>query len=788
MRPRGRLVDRAIVVVEAGELRRRVRLGHDQRRRAVAAADVGDARARQQLRLDAVERRDPRLHEVRAVAGPEEPLAAFEQRVVVLVPADAGPAAERLGDLRLVAHGGRHQLEGAGEERRAVLVGERDRVLGGQRVAAVLVGHVAAGGLRAQPLAHVALAGAGALRELARRERACSRHRLVEPEPVADHDERRVQRRPELADRLVHERVRPCPYRSAARPASPSRVLRRRCTLADATVGGDLERSHQEGTWAFAGSAPIASASSARELIAELAVDVAQVVVDGLRAEEQLRRRLARRVALGEHERDLELARRQLVERARVALARRLAGGEQLGPGALRPRRRAELVEGVDGAAQLLARLHAPARAPQPLAVAQARAGLLEAVGRQRVQAERLLEAGAQLRRAGEQAAAARQPRERPRLALGGRALGELVEPAGGVLDAVDPHQRLDQLGDRRHVGVGDAALGEQPLLLLQQRDRRLDPAEPELELGERVERPQPEEREAELAGQRERVAGVLAAGLLAALARLDAREPRQAGAQRRRLARLARQPDHLLVERLGDRQPIAGRRVAGGQPERERQRADRALAARRLDRARHERAALRGLAEPQRAERRRGEEPRIARERVGALEDLDGVAQQARRPPRRARCRSAPSRARASRRTAHARRRPATARPTSAGRRAASASGRAAYRQASAASASITTARPGSCAVACSAASTRMSWASTTRPERSAEWPRRWSISTRSTGSEQTSRASSSSRSARSAWPASQAASAAANSLRDRSGSAAVRRAARSYEVAAAA
>ena len=82
-----------------------------------AAADVGHARARAQLVLDAVERRDPRLHEVRAVARAEEALAALEQVVRVLVPADAGAAAERLGDLRLVAHGGGHQLEGAGQER-----------------------------------------------------------------------------------------------------------------------------------------------------------------------------------------------------------------------------------------------------------------------------------------------------------------------------------------------------------------------------------------------------------------------------------------------------------------------------------------------------------------------------------------------------------------------------------------------------------------------------------------------------------------------------------------------
>ncbi len=62
----------------------------------MAAADVGDARAGAQLRLDAVERRDPRVDEVGDVAGAEEALGALEQRVVVLVPADAGAGAERL--------------------------------------------------------------------------------------------------------------------------------------------------------------------------------------------------------------------------------------------------------------------------------------------------------------------------------------------------------------------------------------------------------------------------------------------------------------------------------------------------------------------------------------------------------------------------------------------------------------------------------------------------------------------------------------------------------------------
>ena len=48
------------------------------------------------------EQRDPFGNEVRVVAGAEEPLGALEEIVVVLVPADAGAALERLADLRFV--------------------------------------------------------------------------------------------------------------------------------------------------------------------------------------------------------------------------------------------------------------------------------------------------------------------------------------------------------------------------------------------------------------------------------------------------------------------------------------------------------------------------------------------------------------------------------------------------------------------------------------------------------------------------------------------------------------
>src|SRR4029077_13220027 len=91
--------------------RRRVALGDHQRGGAVAAADVRDAAAGGELLLDAVERGDPRLHDVRAVAGLEEALTALEDVVRVLAPAEAGAGRERLGDVLAGVGGAERDLE-----------------------------------------------------------------------------------------------------------------------------------------------------------------------------------------------------------------------------------------------------------------------------------------------------------------------------------------------------------------------------------------------------------------------------------------------------------------------------------------------------------------------------------------------------------------------------------------------------------------------------------------------------------------------------------------------------
>src|SRR2546423_3435972 len=103
-----------------------------------------------------------------------------------------------------------------------------------------------------------------------------------------------------------------------------------------------------------------------RELVArpdaELPIDVPQVVLDRLRAEEEPRGGLARRAPAREEQRDLELLRCQVSEGAGGAAPRRLAGGGELRARKLGPRRGSEPLEELQPAPKLLPRVHTPAR------------------------------------------------------------------------------------------------------------------------------------------------------------------------------------------------------------------------------------------------------------------------------------------------------------------------------------------------------------------------------------------------------------------------------------------
>src|SRR4051794_11536932 len=174
----------------------------------------------------------------------------------------------------------------------------------------------------------------------------------------------------------------------------------------------------------------------------ELAVRVAEGVLDRLRAEEERRRRLTGRPALGEQARALELLRRapvpparlaapgrrpvgeegrglELVRRGPVARTRlgapgRLAGGAPPRPRQLRRGRRAEIVDHADRARQALAGVDAPPRAPQAGAVGEPGSRAPQAGPGLRGPNECLLQPKRETRRVGEERPAARRARPPP--------------------------------------------------------------------------------------------------------------------------------------------------------------------------------------------------------------------------------------------------------------------------------------------------------------------------------------------------------------------------------------
>jgi len=197
------------VVVEADHVGVGIRLGDQDRRRPVPAADVGDPAARPQALVDAVEGGDPFGDEVRLVAAAEEALAAAVDDRVLLVPAVAVAAEEALADVLAGAHEPDRHLERAGQEDRAGVVGERHHLLRAHRVplCAGVVGDVAAGGLGTEPLAHVALRRVRVRGELVRGQRPVVREGAVEAELVADDHERRVRGRAAVDHDLPDERL-----------------------------------------------------------------------------------------------------------------------------------------------------------------------------------------------------------------------------------------------------------------------------------------------------------------------------------------------------------------------------------------------------------------------------------------------------------------------------------------------------------------------------------------------------------------------------------------------------
>src|SRR5262249_58776367 len=119
---------------------------------------------------------------------------------MVLAPTHASARAEEIRNACTAVHDGGGGLEDPGHGYGARFVREDERVLGGQRVRVLgaVVDHEAAGRLRVEPLADVALVRVGARRELLGADGPAIRHRAIEAELVPYRDEGRVQGRPDL--------------------------------------------------------------------------------------------------------------------------------------------------------------------------------------------------------------------------------------------------------------------------------------------------------------------------------------------------------------------------------------------------------------------------------------------------------------------------------------------------------------------------------------------------------------------------------------------------------------
>src|SRR5579859_3490341 len=86
--------DGRLVVVESGEVRAGVGLGHGYDGGAVPAADIGHAGACGEFGLDSVECGNPDARQVGSVPGAEKPLGSLEQARVMITPGERAVAEE----------------------------------------------------------------------------------------------------------------------------------------------------------------------------------------------------------------------------------------------------------------------------------------------------------------------------------------------------------------------------------------------------------------------------------------------------------------------------------------------------------------------------------------------------------------------------------------------------------------------------------------------------------------------------------------------------------------------
>src|SRR5439155_17497320 len=95
-------IDRRRMGIEADEFRFGKRLGYKNGRSPEAAAHVGHFGPLLQLRLDAVQSRNPGSNQIGVVVRPEKSLGAFEERFVMISPRQTLAGTKPLGNFGLV--------------------------------------------------------------------------------------------------------------------------------------------------------------------------------------------------------------------------------------------------------------------------------------------------------------------------------------------------------------------------------------------------------------------------------------------------------------------------------------------------------------------------------------------------------------------------------------------------------------------------------------------------------------------------------------------------------------
>ena len=205
-----RSFDRRLVEIEADKAALGIGLGHQQRRKADAAANIGHLRARLQPILDAVERRDPRLNDIVHIARTEERAGRAEQTAGMIAPPYARAIAEALLDLVLGLDRRGGEFERPGEIDRAVAIDEHHPLFGVEAEAAArrVIIDIAVRGLGQRPFADIAFVQpARAARQLGGFGRPLAK-RVEQAEAQADTHRRHAQRAAEIAEHLADERMK----------------------------------------------------------------------------------------------------------------------------------------------------------------------------------------------------------------------------------------------------------------------------------------------------------------------------------------------------------------------------------------------------------------------------------------------------------------------------------------------------------------------------------------------------------------------------------------------------